>query len=119
MYFGQWAQVGAGSEGTMRNESLIVVIGIVVLGVLLVYSGFQGFFNIPDKNAEIEYYQNSASVWHDRAEELETVVTDYRDALKFETVFMMFAKATDITACAEAEKRMRDNMEFCTEDCRK
>ena len=98
----------------MKNESLFVWLLIVAMGFLLVYSTFQGFYNIPAKNDRIAILQAKA----DRAMELEVAVADYQRAMKFEKLFLMVADANQIMDFAELEHYIENKAVFCLGDCR-
>jgi len=95
---------------------------IIFMFFMTIYSLTMHFAYIPELRTEIHESQLETDRWHNRAIELDVAtiklnadIIEYRDALKFEKIFLMFAKAKDILACEAEEKRIRDNLDFCTE----
>jgi len=106
-----------------RNKIYWYLIWVTIsMTFMVIYSSVMHFVYIPELRTEIHESQLETDRWHNRAIELDVAtiklnadIIEYRDALKYEKIFLMFAKAKDILACEAEEKRIRDNLDFCTE----
>jgi predicted Holliday junction resolvase-like endonuclease len=97
----------------MKNEAIIVVVALVIFFVLIIYSSFQMFLNIPTKNAEIELLKYKLKVADKALDETVQDEIQCRTALNFEKLFLLVAKPDSITLLGDLEKQIEDKAEFC------
>jgi len=101
----------------MKNESLIIILFLVILSWFTMFGIYFTFWGNPHKKAQIRQLSAEVEVWHNRAIELESAVADYQRALKFENLFLMVADANQVMTLDKYLQQQVDNKaEFCLGD---
>jgi len=94
----------------MRAISLII--GIIFCSIWF-YGAACLLWIVPDRNNEIQYYQDRASVWKSRAQELERLNDELKVSQNFEDLFLLCAQPRSMLNMKKLNDYVKNKKEFC------